>query len=181
MTTATTQSSKPGAGITPNSEDASRTPRMTRGKAIERAWPYVTATAAAMFYLFVWRFRHSLPPNFRDVLAPVVSFGASTAGFMLASASILVTVRDRDSSWYVRRAKESGVYASLLRQLVVTMAWCLTASVISMVGLAFDPRWNLAWYPYGITLWVFVISTALGVTIRVIRIFLLLLRLIASE
>ena len=100
---------------------------MTRGKAIERAWPYVTATAAAMFYLFVWRFRHSLPPNLRDVLAPVVSFGASTA------------------------------------------------------GLAFDPRWNLAWYPYGITLWVFVISTALGVTIRVIRIFLLLLRLIASE
>lgn len=100
---------------------------------------------------------------------------------MLAAASILVTVKDRESSWYVKRAREAGVYDSLIRYLLVAMAWCLSVSVISVAGLAYDPRWNLDWYPYAATVWVFLATAALGTTIRVIRLFLLLLRLIASE
>jgi hypothetical protein len=154
---------------------------MTRGKAVEKVWPYIVAIIALIVYLFYWQPTHPLQPNLRDVLTPMVSFGASLAGFMLAAASILITVRDRESSWYVKRAKEAGVYASLIRYLLVAMTWCLTTSVMSVAGLAYDPRWNLWWYPYATTLWLFTATVALGTTVRVIRIFTLLIRLVASE
>src|SRR5450432_2335838 len=87
----------------------SNTLKMTRGRAVEKVWPYCFAIGGLIVYAFYWKPNHPLAPNFRDVLTPMVGFGGSLAGFMLAAASVLITVRDRESSWYVKRAKEAGV------------------------------------------------------------------------
>jgi hypothetical protein len=124
-------------------------------------------------------FKAPLPEqNFRDLLSSAASIGASAAGFMLTAASILVTLRD---SWYLKRIKQAGVYASLVSSLLIAMSWSLVTAVISGVGLLYDPRWHFGWYRVAMTLWVIVSVAALATTARVIRTFSTLLLLISRE
>lgn len=97
---------------------------------------------------------------------------------MLATASILVTV---SNSWYMQRAKESGVYTNLIRYLLTAMGWCLATAVFSNLGIVYNPQRKLFWYPIAVTLWVFVAATALGTTIRVLQLFSKLFQFIAKE
>jgi hypothetical protein len=136
------------------------------------------AIAAASAYFFYGRFRYPVGPAFRDVLSATIGTGAAMAGFMLTAASILASMRE---SWYLQRAREAGVYASLIRYLLVAMSWCLAAAFVSGIGLAYRPEWKLSWYPQAVTAWIFLAICASGATVRVIRIFALLLRLISME
>jgi hypothetical protein len=139
-------------------------------------WPYVVAFIAA---LLMWKYgKDSITPNVKDLLSTTGGIGASIAGFLLTAASILVTIR---GSWFLKRAKQAGVYESLVRNLIVAVCWALAIAVLSAVGLLFDPRWNLSWYGIASAIWCFGAVSAVGTTIRVIRTFSKLLTLISGE
>jgi hypothetical protein len=151
-------------------------PGLTESRAFQKIWPYCGSLVVA--YL-VWRYaRHLLTSNFREALSSTVAMGASLSGFLLAAVSILVTIR---GSWYLKRAKQAGVYESIVHNLIVAVSWCLTIAILSTVGLLFDPRWNLPWYGVALSIWTFVAVTAIGTTIRVVRTFSKFLKLIATE
>jgi hypothetical protein len=122
--------------------------------------------------------RIPLSPTLKDAFVAVASLAGILAAFFLTSASILVTLRD---SWFKRRAVESGVYLSLVRYMLTAMGWSLATAVITIVGLFFDAAWLLWWYRYALTGWAFLIGTTLGVSIRVLRIFALLMNYVARD
>ena len=133
---------------------------------------------AAAFY-FLWARSNPLFATFKDVLNDVVSLGGAVFGFLLASGAILVSIRE---SWYLARAKQEGVYASVVRNLFIAMSWCLAAAVLSIACVYFDfPSNHGRRYELGSTVWLFVSLTALFVTIRVVQIFSKLMRLISTE
>jgi hypothetical protein len=99
-------------------------------------------------------------------------------GFLLTSAAILVGIK---GSWYKQRAKEAGVYLSLVKRIFTAMWWSLAATLLSIAGLFYDVVWNLPWYRAAIAFWLFCAVVALCTTTRAIRLFAKLFVLIAEE
>jgi hypothetical protein len=178
MLNATKLSSKHSNASAQTSEGGTLSPEIARGKAAETAWPYLAGVIIALAHYWVWGRWHAIPSTLKETLSAVVSISGTVFGFMLAAASILVAIR---SSWYLKRAKEAGLYASLIARLFGAMWWCLAVAVFSSVPLSYDPGWKLPWYPAALSFWLFCAITALGTTIRVIRIFSKLFRLISEE
>lgn len=152
---------------------------MTRGKAWEIVSPYVAGIASACLYIWAWSPWHPVTNEFRDVLSAVATGAGSVFGFLLAGASLLVVIK---GSWYKARAKEAGVYYSLVRQLFVAMRWALIAMIASIASLAFGIEWWKAQsHRYFLGGWVFLVITGLGILTRALRIFTKLFLLIAEE
>jgi hypothetical protein len=160
-----------------NSERDSTPRQISRSKAWEESWPYAIGVGAAVGYAFFSR-RFPVSPNLKDVFSATANIAGIFAAFLLTSSSILVTLRD---SWFKRRAIESGVYVSLIGYMLTAMGWSIAAAVATVCGLVFDAAWNLWWYPYALIFWVFLITTTLAVSVRVLRIFTVLMKYIARE
>jgi hypothetical protein len=140
---------------------------MTRGKAFEIVWPYALALAIASLYCWAWSPWHPVTTTFRDVLS-AMSRGAGTVfGFLLSASALLVAVK---GSWYKQRAKEAGVYRSLIRYLFRAMWLSLALMVVSITGLSYDVLWWNS-HSYMISIWLSIAVAALGATIRALRIF----------
>jgi hypothetical protein len=77
---------------------------LSRGKAVETAWPYLAGAFTALAHYWVWGRWHAVPLTFRDTLSTAVGLSGAVFGFLLASAAILVTLR---RSWYLKRAREA--------------------------------------------------------------------------
>lgn len=153
--------------------------RLSRGRAVQHVWPYALSLSIAAASYFFWARSHPLFATFREVLNNVVSLAGAVFGFLLASAAILVGIRE---SWYLARAKQEGVYSSVVRNLFIAMSWCLAAAVLSIIcGYLDFPANRGPFYQAGATAWLFVSVTALCVTIRVLQIFSKLMRLISTE
>jgi len=97
---------------------------ISRGLAIERIAPYLMGIAAVVVYGVFGR-QQEISPNIKDIFASTVSIAGAGAGFMLAAASILATI---SNSWFLKRAKEAGVFTRLVQYLLVAMGWCLATS-----------------------------------------------------
>jgi hypothetical protein len=151
---------------------------MSRGKAVENVWPYVAAMLISAAYSWLWAPHHAITSNFRDVLSSSSRAASSLFGFLLTSGSILVGIK---GSWYKQRAKEAGVYISLVKRVFTAMWWCLVATVLSLVGLSYDVAWKLPWYSHAVSFWLFCIFVALGTTVRALQLFARLFLLIAEE
>ena len=151
---------------------------MSRGKAVQKVWPYALAILLAMLYGLIWSPRHPITASIRDVMSASSRAASSLFGFLLTSGSILVGIK---GSWYKQRAKEAGVYLSLIRNIFAAMWWSLVTTVLSIIGLSYDASWKLSWYPYALSLWLFCAVVALGTTVRALRIFARLFVLIAEE
>jgi hypothetical protein len=170
------QSEKHGSEIATNSETGSGPIQISRAKAWEETWPYLVGVVAGAAYATFGR-RVALSPNLKDAFIAVAGVSGTFAAFFIAAASILVTLGD---SWFKRRAVESGVYLSLVGYLLTAMGWSLATAVFSITLIFFDASWRLWWYDYAFTGWAFLLGTTLGVSIRVLRIFGLLMKYIAS-
>lgn len=175
MPTATEQSEKHGSEIAMNSETDSGQKPISRAKAWEESWPYVVGFAAGAVYAVFGR-RMPLSPNLKDAFVAVAGVAGTFAAFFIASASILVTLAD---SWFKRRAVESGVYLSLIGYLLTAMGWNLATAVISIALVFFEAAWHLWWYDFAFTGWAFLLGTTLGVSVRVLRIFAVLMKYMA--
>jgi hypothetical protein len=151
---------------------------MSRGKAIENVWPYVLGILVTAAYSWLWAPHRSISPNLRDILSSSSRAASSLFGFLLTSGSILVGIK---GSWYKQRAKEAGVYLSLVKRIFTAMWWCLITTVISIVGLSYDVSWKLPWYHDALGIWLFCAVVTLGTTSRAIRLFSRLFVLIAEE
>ncbi|HEX3747051.1 MAG TPA: hypothetical protein VHW09_24110 [Bryobacteraceae bacterium] len=151
---------------------------MTRRRAVENAWPYLAGVSVSAAYYLLWAPHHPIPAGVRDVLSASSRAASSLFGFLLATGSILVGIKN---SWYKVRAKESGVYFSLVKRMFSAMWWCLVSTVLSIIGLSFDVSWKLSWYPMALAVWLLCVVTALATTIRSIGLFAKLFALIAEE
>src|SRR5690348_10889960 len=109
MPTATEQSGTHGPPIVMNSVQDSGQGKISRAKAWEESWPYFTGLLVTSGYALVEN-RIPISPNLKDALIALSALAGILAGFFLASAAILVTLKD---SWFMKRAVESGVYISL--------------------------------------------------------------------
>jgi hypothetical protein len=158
-----------------NSEEDSRHNQPSRAKAWEESWPYVISLVAPLAYAILGH-KNSFSPNLKDALIAVAGLAGILAAFFLTSASILVTLQD---SWFKKRAVESGVYLALVGYLLTAMGWSLATAVITIAGILFDATWHLWWYRYALIGWVYLISTTLCVSIRVLRIFGALMKYMA--
>lgn len=158
-----------------NSENDSGQNRIRRDKAWEESWPYVIGVVAAIAYAIGGR-RILLSPNLKEALAAIAGVAGLFAAFFLTSASILVTLKD---SWFTRRAIESGVYVALVGYMLTAMGWSLATAVITIIGIFFDVAWHLWWYRIALIGWTFLVATTLGVSIRVLRIFAVLMKYMA--
>src|SRR5579864_7423846 len=114
MLTVTEQSEKRGSETAMNSETGSGQTQISRAKAWEESWPYLTGLLVMSGYALVEP-RIPVSPNLKDALIAVSALAGILAGFFLASAAILVTLKD---SWFMKRAVESGVYISLIGYLL---------------------------------------------------------------
>lgn len=169
---------KPLSSTEPNSDADTRPGQMSRRRAVENIWPYAVAILASAAYCWLWAPRHPVSGNLKDILSASSRAASSLFGFLLTSASILVGIK---GSWYKQRAKEVGVYLSLVKRIFTAMWWCLVTTVLSIVGLSYDPGLRLSWYPYALSFWAFCAVVALGTTTRAIRLFAKLFLLIAEE
>jgi len=97
-----------------------------------------------------------------------VSIAAIGVGFLLTANSILVSADDK---WILQRAKEAGVYKSLVRYMLSATRWCLFSAMLSAAALIYDPLWKLWWFPYGITVWIFLAAGAGASLLRVLSVF----------
>lgn len=177
MLTDTEPSPKLGENIERNYEPDSIQSRVTWGLAFERAWPYLVAILATTLYL-IFGVRRPLVSGTKDVLATSVGFAGAISGFLFAAAAILVTV---SNSWFMRRAKEAGLYTRLIQYLFTAVAWCLVVAVLGCILSYFDVSWRLFWYPYAAGAWIFSASLAMSCLIRALRIFVQLMKYIANE
>lgn len=117
--------------------------------------------------------------TFKGVLSDVSKCAASGFGFLLASSSLLVGFK---GSWYKQRAKEAGVYLSVVKYLFRAMWWCLALAVFSLAGLSYDSNWwKLPVHRFAVSLWLYLCAAALCATIRGLMIFSKLFLLIAEE
>lgn len=114
----------------------------------------------------------------KDVFEAAANMAGIFAAFLLTSASILVTLKD---SWFKRRAIESGVYVALIGYMLTAMGWSMVTAVATVAALVFDVTWNLWWYQYALACWIFIVVTTLGTSVRVLRIFTVLMKYIAQE
>jgi len=160
-----------------NSERDSTPRQISRSKAREESWPYVVGCVAAAAYA-IFGHRFPLSSGLRDVFSATANIAGIFAAFLLTSSSILVTLRD---SWFKRRAIESGVYVTLIGYMLTAMGWSIATAVATIAALVFDATWHLWWYQYALVGWVFLIATTLGVSVRVLRIFTVLMKYIARE
>jgi hypothetical protein len=151
---------------------------MSRGKAVENVWPYAVAVLISAAYSWIWAPHHPIPSGLRDVLSSSSRAASSLFGFLLTSGSILVGIK---GSWYKQRAREAGVYLSLVKRVFTAMWWCLLTTVLSIVGLSYDVTWTLPWYRHALSFWLFCAVVALGTTVRAIQLFAKLFLLIAEE
>jgi hypothetical protein len=160
-----------------NSDRDSGPIQISRARAWEESWPYVSGLAVAGLYALIG-YRIPLSPNLKDVFAAVVSMCGIFAAFFLTSASILVSLRD---SWFKKRAVESGTYLALIGYMLTAMGWSIATAVATTAGLLFDGGWHLWWYRYALTAWAFLAATTFFVSVRVLRIFTVLMKYIARE
>lgn len=175
MTSVIEQSEKRGPSIAMNS-DKDSTPRpISRAKAWEESWPYLFGLVAGGLYSVS---PLPLSPGLKDVFAATANTAGLFAAFFLTSAAILVTLKE---SWFKKRAVESGVYLVLIGYMLTAMGWSIATAVTATVGLLFDQAWKLWWYRGALAAWVFLVATTLGVSIRVLRIFTVLMKYIARE
>lgn len=158
-----------------NSEIDSSQNQVSRAKAWQESWPYLMGAVVAATYSALG---HKLPlsPNLKDAFSAIAGVAGTFAAFFLASASILVTLRD---SWFKRRSVESGVYLTLIGYMLTAMGWSLATAIIAIVGIFFDAAWHLWWYKYALAGLAFLLGTTLGVSIRVLRIFVVLMKYVA--
>lgn len=177
MPTVIEPSEKHGLKIAMNSEpDSSRSP-ISRAKAWEESWPYVGGILAAGAYEF-WGRALAVSPNLKDVFSAVVNVAALFAAFFLTSAAILVSLKD---SWFKQRAIEAGTYVALVGYMLTAMGWSIATAVVTTLGLLLNFTWHIWWYEHALAAWLFVIVTTLGTSVRVLRIFSVLMQYISRE
>lgn len=177
MPIAIEQSVKRGSETAMNSGSDSVPRPISRARAWEESWPYLLGFGAAIVYGATGGGLR-VSPNLLEVFSSVVSIAGLFAAFFLASASILVTLSD---SWFKRRAIESGVYFALIGYMLTAMGWNIATAVFTTAAMFFDSAWHLWWYHYALTVWCFLLMTTLGVSLRVLRIFAVLMKYIARH
>ncbi len=137
------------------------------GRLIERNAAWIPSLVGSLLY-FILKKHVVLSPGIHDLFSAWVNIGAIAVGFLLTANSILVGSGDR---WIARRAKEAGVYKILTEYMLNATWWSLSAAILSAVGLLFDVRWNLGWYPYAISAWIFVATGSVISFLRVLWVF----------
>ena len=100
------------------------------------------------------------------------------AGFMFAAASILASLGDKP---FMDVVKQQGVYERLIKRMFSGVRWCVATAVLSIIGILYEPRWNLPWYPVAVAAYVAVFGTAVAVNWRVLSTFSLLMRILAKQ
>jgi hypothetical protein len=158
-----------------NSEIDSGQSQISRSKAWEETWPYCLGLVVGVVYGTYGR-RIPLSPNLKDGFIAVAGLAGLFAAFFLTSASILVSLKD---SWLKRRTIESGAYFSLVGYLLTAMGWSLATAIVTIGAIFLDGAARLWWYHYALTAWACLLSVTLGVSIRVLRIFSVLMKYIA--
>ena len=140
------------------------------GDRVERHYPWVAGLCIAG----VWFFRSStIPPGTKDLLTSFLNVSAIIVGFLVTSASILLSL---DGKWIIQRSKEAGAYRMLVGYLVSATRWWMALALLSAVGIAFVPpsplpNWLKPYVVGSFSLWIFVAATASGAAFRVFKIF----------
>jgi hypothetical protein len=170
-------SKKRGSNTAMNFAQGSDPIQISRAKAWQDSWPYILGCGVGLAYEC---FGSHLPfsPNLKDVFSAIISVAGLAAAFFLTSASILVSLKD---SWFKQRAKEAGTYNALIGYMLTAMGWSLVLAVCTAGALLFDVKWNLPWYRHALAAWILIAVTTLGLAVRVLKLFSLLMKYIAEE
>lgn len=143
---------------------------------IERSYPAALGIAAAAIYLRVPAFRDYVwPDTITNLLGAVVTVGGVSVGFLATAKAILIAVDDRP---IIKRAREAGVYRSILKYFRAAIRWSFLLTVLSAAALTFDYRGLKVWdwpHAYGTAVWIGVTVTALFAYFRIAQIWYTLL------
>jgi hypothetical protein len=129
-------------------------------------------------FVYYGSHRVAISPNTKDALDVAGSLMGVLAGFMFAAASILASIGDKPFMDIVQR---QGVYERLINRMFSGVRWCVATAVLSIIGILYDPSWDLWWYPLAVTAYSAVFATAVAVNWRVLSTFALLMRILAKR
>jgi len=141
----------------------------------ERYCHWITAVVAVGVWLAA---KVDVPPNLSELLSVVVGMASIAAGFLFTTGSILLAI---DKRWIIQRGKELGAYQNLIDYLLEATKWCLLLAVVSTAGVAFQVDCHASWVRWGFSCWLFLAVGSLVATVRVLRIFSIVLRAVSRE
>jgi len=111
--------------------------------------------------------------SIKELLSASITISAIAIGFLATSKSILISIRsDKILKWL----KDGGHYSTLIDYIMNSVHWCFYLTIISAIGLMIDfDNPNYLDFIF-ICFWLFVVSTSIISSHRVIDLFSTILK-----
>lgn len=145
-------------------------------KMADKYYPFILAAIATGLFYFCFRGNVDLlfVGSIKELLSSVITISAIGIGFLATSKSILISMR---TSKIVKWMKDGGHYAAILNQTMSAIHWCFALTMISALALVFDFKTVTQKHLYFASVWVFIATTALLCSYRIVKLFSTILRL----
>jgi hypothetical protein len=138
----------------------------------EKYWPYAVGVTAALLYFFV--FCHWKPHKPNELIQSGLTIGAISVGFLANMKAILFSIEKKK---VVEDLKVGGYFKYLIDYLMeaINLSFCL--ALLGAIGFVvdFEDRDRLR-VKLLLTLWVFILSSAVAAYYRIINLFARILR-----
>ena len=132
----------------------------------ERYCPQLVGLLA--FWIHLHFFPKWVPAEMKDLLANTITLSGVAVGFLATGQVLLCSLTD---NFVVKSLRDCGRFEEMLHLFTWAIFFCLTLSLFSLLGYAFDLKSLLEQMPWLMSIWIGFWSATVAATIRVLVIF----------
>lgn len=141
--------------------------RASPGLLIERHCAISAAALASVACFYTWGCI-PLPGSWKELLGAIFTAAATGAGFLFTAASIVISM---DGKPVIKWGRETGAYGMFAGYMMRGVAWCLFASLVTLVMFVPDFARPAGWHKPAFSIWW---GSIAGTAVAVVRVLLIL-------